>query len=38
MHEIIEVLAKRLPTARQQSVDGAGHVPQITDPISSPNL
>ena len=32
MREIVEILARRLPTARQQSVDGAGHVPQITDP------
>ena len=37
MREIAEILARRLPTARQQSIDGAGRVPQITDPVSSPN-
>ena len=32
MREIVEILARRLPTGRQQSVGGAGRVPQVTDP------
>ena len=30
--EITEILAQRLAGARQHSIDGAGHVPQITHP------
>ncbi len=30
--EVTEILAKRLPGARQQSIEGTGHVPQITHP------
>jgi pimeloyl-ACP methyl ester carboxylesterase len=28
----ITILARRLPGARQHSIDGAGHVPQLTHP------
>jgi pimeloyl-ACP methyl ester carboxylesterase len=30
--EITEILARRLPGAGRQSIDGAGHVPQLTHP------
>lgn len=30
--EVVEILARRIPGARQQSIGGAGHVPQITHP------